>query len=91
MSTAISGPVTRVRVSDWTRQKRTAINGNFITDDTTVGELAEKAREELQLPRGAYGVYLGDLRLNRSATLDEAGVEQDAELELSPEVKAAGR
>jgi hypothetical protein len=81
--------VTRIWVVDWTRQKRVLLNGNFLTDDTTVGEVAEKGREELRLPRAPHAVYFGDQRLNRTDTLAEAGVVQDAELELSPEVKAA--
>jgi len=81
--------VTRIWVIDWTGQKRVQLNGNFLTEDTTVGEVAEKGREELRLPRAPHAVYYGDQRLNRSATLAEAGVVQDAELELSPEVKAA--
>jgi hypothetical protein len=88
-ATDLTGSITRIWVGDWTGQKRVMLNGNFLTDDTTVGEVAEKGREELRLPRGPHAVYLGDQRLNRSATLAEAGVGQDAELELSPEVKAA--
>ena len=62
----------------------------MITGDVTkVGEVAEAIRERMQLPRGSYAVYLGDRKLNRSATLADAGVGQDSELELSPEVKAA--
>jgi hypothetical protein len=89
-STSLTDSITRIWVSDWTGQKRVMLNGNFLTDDTTVGEVAEKGREELRLPRGPHAVYLGDQRLNRTATLAEAGIAQDAELELSPEVKAAG-
>jgi hypothetical protein len=81
--------VTRIWVVDWTGQKRVLLNGNFLTEDTTIGEVAEKGREELRLPRTPHAVYYGDQRLNRSSTLAEAGVIQDAELELSPEVKAA--
>jgi hypothetical protein len=91
MSATLAEAITRVRVVDWTGQRSVTLNGNFLTDDMTVGEVAEKAREELRLPRGPFGVYLGDQRLSRSATLAEAGVVQDAELELSPEVKAAVR
>ncbi len=82
--------VTRIWVVDWTGQKRVLLNGNFLTEDTTVGEVAEKGREELRLPRAPHAVYYGERRLNRSDTLAEAGIVQDAELEPSPEVKAAG-
>ncbi|GEM_PF-4218895 len=81
--------ITRVRAVDWTGQKKIVVNGNLIRTETTVGELAEHIRERMSLPRGGYAVYHRNEKLNRAATLDEAGVEQDAELELSPEVKAA--
>jgi hypothetical protein len=83
--------VTRIWVVDHTGQKRVLLNGNFLTEDTTVGEVAERAREELRLPRGPHAVYYRAQRLSRSATLAEAGVIEDAELELDPEVKAAAR
>ena len=82
--------ITRVRAVDWTGQKHVTLNGKLVTQDVTVGELAEAIRERMQLPRGSYAVYYGDQKLNRSATLAEAGLVQEAELELSPEVKAAG-
>jgi len=89
-TTSLSDSITRIWVADWTGQRRVMLNGSFLTDLTTVGEVAEKGREELRLPRGPHAVYLGDQRLNRTDTLAEASVGQDAELELSPEVKAAG-
>lgn len=88
-ATNVVESITRVKAVDWTGQKRAVLNGTLITADITVGELAEAIRERMQLPRGSYAVYAGDIKLNRSATLAEAGVVQDAELELSPEVKAA--
>jgi len=88
-STNLDESITVVRAVDWTGQKRATLNGTLVTSDITVGELAEAIRDRMQLPRGSYAVYLGDRKLNRSATLAESGVAQDAELELSPEVKAA--
>jgi hypothetical protein len=88
MSTATKS-INRVRAVDWTGQKHIAVNGNLVTDDLTVGELAEAIRDRMGLPRGSYSVYLDDRKLNRGATLAEEGVTQDAELELSPEVRAA--
>jgi len=88
-STNVVDSITRIRAVDWTGQKRATLNGTLITSDITVGELAEAIRDRMQLPRGSYAVYLGDRKLNRGATLAESGVGQDAELELSPEVKAA--
>jgi hypothetical protein len=89
MSIDLAEAITRVRAVDWTGQKSLTLNGNLITGEISVGELAEAIRERMQLPRGSYAVYLGDRKLSRSSTLAEAGVTQDAELELSPEVKAA--
>jgi hypothetical protein len=90
MSTAtLPDTISRIRAVDWTGTKRATLNGHVVTSDTTVGELAEAIRERLGLPRGSYAVYDRDRRLNRTDTLVEAGVAQDAELELSPEVKAA--
>jgi hypothetical protein len=88
-ATSLTESITRIWVVDWTGQKRVMLNGNFLTQDTTVGEVAEKGREELRLPRAPHAVYYGGQRLNRSATLAEAGVVQEAALELCPEVTAA--
>ena len=89
MSTAAPDRVIRrVHATDWTGQKRVTVTGS-LTGDVTVGELAEAVRERMHLPRGSYAVYYQDQKLDRSSTLQEAQVDQDAELELSPEVKAA--
>ncbi len=80
--------LTKVRGVDWTGQKRVTLQGRLQSTDTTVGELAEEIRIRLGLEPGSYGVYFDDAKLNRTDTLFEAGVVEDAEIELSPEAKA---
>ena len=86
-TTTVKDRFNRVRATDWTGQKRVTLNGT-LTGDVTVGELGEAIRERMQLPRGSYSVYHQGEKLSRASTLEEAGVKQDAELELSPEIKA---
>lgn len=79
--------INHIRARDWTGQKRIHLKGQLAAD-VTIGELAEAIRERMGLPRRNYAVYFGDQKLPRTATLEEAGLADEAELELNPEVKA---
>lgn len=79
----------RITAVDWTGQKRVTVTGDLLTQAVSVGEVAEAVREKIGLPRGSYSVYYRDQKLDRTATLGEAEITEDSELELSPEVKAA--
>jgi hypothetical protein len=88
MSTSVlERPISRIRGISWTGEKRVALSGQ-VGGDATVGEVAEKLRERMQLPRRSYAVYHENRKLNRSATLAEAELTDDVELELAPEIKA---
>jgi len=56
---------------------------------TTVGEVVSESARALDLPfQNFYQALLRGRELNHGDTLDEAGVERDAEIELVPEVSA---
>lgn len=82
-------PINRIRGIDWTHQKSVELRGD-VPAETTIGELAESLRERMGLQRGSYSVYYQEEKLPRSATIEEVELPDAAELELSPEVKAAG-
>lgn len=89
-TTGTARPINRLRGVDWTGQKRITLAGR-LDSDVTVGEVAEELRERMRLPRGNYSVYYDNRKLNRAATLEAVGLAEDAELEISPEVKAGCR
>ena len=76
-----------VRVNDWSR----SLPGTEFVDipsDVTVGEIVDEATEAMALPDQNYhAVYEGE-KLNRSATLQEIGIESGEELTIAPDVSA---
>ncbi|MCI0421030.1 MAG: EsaB/YukD family protein [Acidobacteria bacterium] len=76
---------------DLSGHKRGAIDGidGGIPLDTTVGEIVSDMSRALNLPRDTtYHAEYQGRRLNRSETLEEAGLEDEALLTLHPEVTA---
>ena len=76
---------------DLSGHKRGAIDGlnGGIPQDTTVGEIVSDMARALNLPRDTtYHAEYQGRRLNRSETLEEAGLEDEALLTLYPEVTA---
>jgi len=76
---------------DLSGHKRGAIDGlnGGIPRDTTVGEIVSDMARALNLPRDTtYHAEYQGRRLNRSETLEEAGLEDAALLTLYPEVMA---
>ena len=71
--------------------KRGAMDGldGGIPRDTTVGEIVSDMARALNLPRDTtYHAEYQGRRLNRSETLEEAGLEDESLLTLHPEVTA---
>jgi hypothetical protein len=55
----------------------------------TVGELLAEAKVELGLPpRTPYHVVHNDTKLSHGLTLEEVGVQDEAEVTVAPEVSA---
>jgi hypothetical protein len=74
-------------VRDWSRSRNAELSG--VPTDITVGELLSEVKEEMQLPRETpYHLLYGGQKLNRNLTLDEIGIEDDAEVTIAPEVSA---
>jgi hypothetical protein len=76
---------------DLSGQKRSAIDGlgGGIPLDTTVGEIVSDMARALNLPRDTtYHAEYQGRKLNRSETLEEAGLEDESLLTLHPEVTA---
>jgi hypothetical protein len=74
-------------VRDWNRSSSANFSG--VPADVTVGELLSLARNDLSLPRDTpYHLIYDGMKLNRTLTLDELGVEDDAEFTIAPEVSA---
>lgn len=85
------GTIDRIRGCDWTGKKKITLTGRIPLATTTVGEIADEIRERMGIEPGSYDVYCNDDKLNRTDTLSAAQVVEGAELQLTPEVRAAGR
>ena len=78
-----------VRVTDWSRSlPGTEFLG--ISPDVTVGEIVDEATEAMALPDQNYHALYDGEKLNRSATLEEIGIESGEELTIAPDVSAGG-
>ena len=76
-----------VRVTDWSR----SLPGTEFLDipsDVTVGEIVDEATEAMALPGQNYHALYEGEKLNRSATLQEIGMESGEELTIAPDVSA---
>jgi hypothetical protein len=74
-------------VVDWNRTRRADLSE--VPTYTTVAELLSAVKDALNLPRETlYHLLWGGEKLNRSATLDETGLEDGAEVTVAPEVSA---
>jgi hypothetical protein len=77
----------KLAVSDWSRTH--TANLWDIPADITVGELLTEVRDEMQLPRETpFHLLYDGQKLNRTLTLEEIGIEDDAEVTIAPEVSA---
>ncbi len=77
----------RLAVRDWSRSRNAELSE--VPNDITVGELLSEVKEEMQLPRETpYHLLYGGQKLNRTLTLQEIGIEDEAEVTIAPEVSA---
>ena len=68
---------------------KTAVIDGDIPADATIGEIVSEMTRAMSLPRDTtYHAEYQGRRLNRSETVMEAGLEDDAEIRLHPEVTA---
>jgi hypothetical protein len=75
-----------IEVTDWSRSQIAELSD--LPLDMTVGEVLDEVQDAMSLPREPFHLlYEGD-KLNRSATLDEAGVKSGDTLTIAPEVSA---
>ena len=89
MSTA-SLPIHTLRGRDLSGRGPAVVAGD-IPMDTPVAEIISEMTRALSLPRDTtYNAEYKGRKLNRSDTLEEAGLPEGAELVLHPEVTAGG-
>jgi hypothetical protein len=75
-----------IEVTDWTRSQVAQLSD--LPFDMTVGQVLDEVQDAMSLPREAFHLLLDGQKLNRSATLEEAGLETGHELTIAPEVSA---
>ena len=75
-----------IEVTDWSRSQVADLSDLPVS--MTVGAVLDEVRDAMSLPREAYHLLFNDQKLNRSATLEELGVETGDELTIAPEVSA---
>jgi hypothetical protein len=77
----------RLAVRDWSRSRNAELSE--VPTDITIGELLSEVKEEMHLPRETpYHLLYSGQKLNRSLTLQEIGIEDEAEVTIAPEVSA---
>jgi hypothetical protein len=75
-----------IEVTDWSRSQIAELSD--LPLDMTIGEVLDEVQDAMSLPREPFHLlYEGD-KLNRSVTLDEAGVKSGDTLTIAPEVSA---
>ena len=75
-----------IEVSDWSRSQIAELAD--LPVDTTVSEVLENVQEAMSLPREPYHLLFDGEKLNRTATLEELGIEMGDEFTIAPEVSA---
>lgn len=75
-----------IEVTDWSRSQFAELSD--LPPDMTVGEVLDEVQDAMSLPREPYHLLFDGDKLNRSATLEELGVESGDELTIAPEVSA---
>ena len=74
-------------VVDWDRSRKADLSD--VPADSTVGEVLSEVREAMSLPRETpYHMIHGGAKLQRTLTLEEAGIEDGEEVTIAPEVSA---
>ena len=86
--TTASMPINTLQGRDLSGRGPAVVTGE-IPMDTSVAEIISEMTRALSLPRDTtYNAEYQGRKLNRSDTLEEAGLEEGAELVLHPEVTA---
>jgi hypothetical protein len=75
-----------IDVTDWSRSQVAQLSD--LPVEMTIGELLDEVHEAMSLPREPYHLLFDGDKLNRSATLEETGVQSGDELTIAPEVSA---
>ena len=75
-----------IHVTDWSRSQ--VADFPEVATDTTVDELIQALEESMSLDGNVYHLLANGEKLNRTATLEEVGVESGDELTIAPEVSA---
>ena len=78
-----------IEVADWSRSQVAELSD--LSPDMTVGEVLDEVQDAMSLPREPYHLLFDGEKLNRTATLEELGVETGNELTIAPEVSAGRR
>ena len=75
-----------LKITDWDHTRTVEME---VPTDASVSEVVEEARRELQLPADiSYSALFRDRQLPGMETLRDAGIDEDADFEIMPEVEA---
>jgi hypothetical protein len=86
-SPAAAGEFMNLTAKDWEGTRSAHLTE--VHRGTTVGEVVSESARALNLPfQNFYQALFRGRELNHGDTLDEAGLEQEGEIELVPEVSA---
>ncbi len=86
-TTATTSDFVNITARDWEGTRKVHLDD--VARDTTVGQVVGESVRALKLPfRDFYQAVFRGRELNHSDTIDEAGLDSDAEIELVPEVSA---
>jgi hypothetical protein len=76
-----------LRGTDWTRQRRARVSE--LTAEVTVGEVVDELVQAMHLPTDTpYAARYADQKLNKTDTLADLDLPDEAEFVLAPEVSA---
>ncbi len=87
MDAATAGDFVKITARDWEGARKVHLDDVALT--TTVGQVVGESVRALQLPFGDwYQALFKGRELNHSDTVEEAGLDNEGEIELVPEVSA---
>ena len=87
MEVATANDLVTIHARDWEGARKVHLED--VARTTTVGQLVGESVRALQLPfRDFYQAVFRGRELNHSDTIEEAGLDNESEIELVPEVSA---
>ena len=90
MDAAIAGDFVSIRARDWEGAR--TVHLDDVARESTVGQVVGESVRALRLPfSDFYQAVFRGRELNHSDTIGEAGLENESEIELVPEVSAGSR